>query len=89
MQSDAEKSQTSSPFPQAEVIDFGNIAISFSGGGYRAAAFHLGSLDILHRLGLLDKVTMLSTVSGNSYGGKVCTLTQQERSKDRSKYILQ
>lgn len=29
------------------------IALSLSGGGYGAAAFHLGTLDLLERVGLL------------------------------------
>jgi len=49
--------------------DFGNIGISFSGGGHRAAAFHLGSLDLLQQVGLLPSVTMLSTVSGGTITG--------------------
>jgi predicted acylesterase/phospholipase RssA len=48
---------------------FGNIALSLSGGGYRAAAFHLGALDVLHRLDLLKDVSTLSTVSGGTFTG--------------------
>jgi predicted acylesterase/phospholipase RssA len=48
---------------------FGDIALSFSGGGYRAAAYHLGVLDLLDELGLLKNVTMLSTVSGGTITG--------------------
>lgn len=48
---------------------FGQIALSLSGGGYRAAAFHLGTLDMLNELELLDDVTVLSTVSGGSITG--------------------
>ncbi len=59
-----------SAVPQvAQSLDFGNIALSLSGGGYRAAAFHLGTLDILHRVGLLEQTTMLSTVSGGTITG--------------------
>jgi predicted acylesterase/phospholipase RssA len=47
----------------------GQIALSLSGGGYRAAAFHLGTLDMLNELGLLQDVTVLSTVSGGSIAG--------------------
>ncbi len=42
---------------------FGAIALSLSGGGYRAAGFHLGVLDLLNRLDLLKDVSALSTVS--------------------------
>lgn len=42
------------------------LALSLSGGGYRAAAFHLGVLTFLHRIGLLDNVRAISTASGGS-----------------------
>jgi predicted acylesterase/phospholipase RssA len=50
------------------------IALTFSGGGFRAAAFALGSLSLLKciRFGgntLLDQVTVLSTVSGGTITG--------------------
>ncbi|MEZ4394331.1 MAG: patatin-like phospholipase family protein [Polyangiales bacterium] len=45
------------------------VGLALSGGGYRAAAFHLGVLDALHTLGLLDAVRVLSTVSGGSIVG--------------------
>jgi NTE family protein len=40
------------------------IGLALSGGGSRAIAFHLGCLRALKRLGLLDRVAILSTVSG-------------------------
>src|SRR5215213_2148158 len=48
---------------------FDEIALALSGGGYRAAAFHLGTLDMLHRLDLLQSVHVLSTVSGGTLTG--------------------
>ena len=42
------------------------IGLALSGGGYRAAAYHIGSLRALHRLGILDKVDVISSVSGGS-----------------------
>ena len=36
------------------------IGLAFSGGGYRAAAYHIGVLRTLHRLGVLDKVDVIS-----------------------------
>jgi hypothetical protein len=47
----------------------GRIGLSLSGGGYRAAGFHLGTLDLLWRLGLLSDVAVLSTVSGGTLIG--------------------
>lgn len=58
-----------------EAGPLGPLAISFSGGGYRAAAFHLGTLRLLHRAGLLKDVVGLSTVSGGSIVGMAWTLS--------------
>jgi predicted acylesterase/phospholipase RssA len=48
---------------------FDRIALSLSGGGFRAAAYSLGTLNALYLLGLLDKVHMLSTASGGTLTG--------------------
>jgi NTE family protein len=45
------------------------IGLALSGGGSRAIAFHLGCLRALNDLGLLDKVNVLSTISGGSVIG--------------------
>jgi NTE family protein len=45
------------------------IGLALSGGGSRAIAFHLGCLRALNQLGLLDRVKVLSTVSGGSVIG--------------------
>lgn len=42
------------------------IGLTLSGGGSRAIAFHLGCLRALHDRGILDKVAVLSGVSGGS-----------------------
>lgn len=47
----------------------GRIALSLSGGGFRAAAFHLGTLRCLHRVGILANVRALSTASGGTITG--------------------
>ena len=47
------------------------IGLALSGGGYRAAAYHVGTLRALRYLGLLDKVDVISSVSG---GGNRCRL---------------
>ena len=59
------------------------IALCCSGGGYRAASFHLGSMSYLNRLQyqgkpLLENVKMLSTVSGGTITGIVYTLQRQQ-----------
>ena len=45
------------------------VTLALSGGGSRAMAFHLGCLRALHDRGLLEKVRVLSTVSGGSVVG--------------------
>lgn len=45
------------------------IGLSLSGGGYRAAAYHLGTLKKLNQLGILKEVDVLSTISGGSIIG--------------------
>lgn len=42
------------------------IGLALSGGGYRAAAYHIGTMRALHKLGILDKVDVISSVSGGS-----------------------
>ena len=58
---------------------FRNIALTFSGGGYRAACYSLGVLSYLNQVeiedkNLLDHVKGLSTVSGGTITGAIyCT----------------
>ena len=59
------------------------IALSCSGGGYRAASFHLGSMSYLNRIQfqgkpLLENVAMLSTVSGGTITGIVYALMKKD-----------
>jgi NTE family protein len=50
------------------------IGLALSGGGFRAAAFHLGVLRKLQELELLDKVDLISCVSGGSIAGAFVAL---------------
>lgn len=59
----ASPSATRNGFPKPEEP---KIGIALSGGGVRAAVFHLGVLSHLAGQGLLEKVTAISTVSGGS-----------------------
>jgi predicted acylesterase/phospholipase RssA len=43
-----------------------DIALCFSGGGYRASAYHLGTLTMLHELGMNDRIKYFSTASGGT-----------------------
>lgn len=45
------------------------IGLSLSGGGYRATIYHLGTLRKLKEMNLLDKVDVISTISGGSITG--------------------
>lgn len=47
------------------------IGLALSGGGSRAIAFHLGCLRALEEIGVMDKVAVLSTVSGGSVIGAI------------------
>jgi NTE family protein len=42
------------------------LALCLSGGGFRAALFHLGALRRLDELGVLPRITTISSVSGGS-----------------------
>lgn len=60
------------------------IGLSLSGGGYRAAGFHLGLLAYLDRVELLPHVKMISTVSGGTFTGAkyVLSLVEGQRFSD-------
>src|ERR1017187_1921091 len=51
------------PEPKAERE---GIGLCLSGGGYRAALFHLGALRRLNEFGILAKLKTISSVSGGS-----------------------
>lgn len=50
------------------------VGLALSGGGFRAATFHLGVLKRLEELGLLNRIDVLSTVSGGSMTGALYAL---------------
>lgn len=52
------------------------VGLALSGGGYRAAAFHIGALKKLNELNVLQQVDVLSTISGGSITGAVYCLHQ-------------
>ena len=53
------------------------IGLSLSGGGYRATAFHVGTLKKLRDLEKIDRVDVLSTISGGSIAG-AAYITQKD-----------
>jgi NTE family protein len=52
--------------PKSETADRKTPALALSGGGFRATLFHCGALMRLNELGLLTRVTRISSVSGGS-----------------------
>lgn len=52
------------------------IGIALSGGGYRATAFHLGTLKKLDGMGILSRLDVISTISGGSITG-ACYCSRQ------------
>jgi hypothetical protein len=55
-----------------------NIALAFSGGGFRAAGFALGTLAYLKKAGLLEKVTYMSSASGGTIATAMYALNNAE-----------
>lgn len=57
---------TENPPAESNPVESHDIALCLSGGGYRAAAFHLGVMKSLDALGYMDRVKFLSTASGGT-----------------------
>ena len=57
---------------------FERIALAVSGGGFRAAAYGLGTLNALHVLGVLENVHILSTISGGTITGAYYSLRRKK-----------
>ena len=60
-------------------LPFKNMAVSLSGGGYRATSFHLGALSYLNYRSfdgksLLQEVKIISTISGGTFTGAMYAL---------------
>jgi predicted acylesterase/phospholipase RssA len=60
-------------------LPFKNMAVSLSGGGYRATSFHLGALSYLNYRSfegnsLLHEVKIISTISGGTFTGAMYAL---------------
>jgi predicted acylesterase/phospholipase RssA len=63
----------------------GKVGLALSGGGFRAAFFHVGVLARLAELGVLPRVEVISTVSGGSIVGAAYYLVLKNRLEDTSK----
>ncbi|MFB8831611.1 patatin-like phospholipase family protein [Azotobacter sp. CWF10] len=57
------------------------IGLALSGGGFRAAAFHLGVMRELAAFGLLDKIDLFTCVSGGSIAGATVALNWSRADK--------
>ncbi|MCK5440404.1 MAG: patatin-like phospholipase family protein [Maribacter sp.] len=60
------------------MINNKKFGLSLSGGGYRATAYHIGTLRKLKELELLDKVDVISSNSGGSITGATYTLHYED-----------
>ena len=54
------------------------LGLSLSGGGYRATAFHLGTLQKLQQMNILQQVDVMSTISGGSITGAFYCLQKDD-----------
>ena len=54
------------------------VGLSLSGGGFRAAAFHLGTLRKLNQLGIIEQIDVISTISGGSIAGAYYALNKDD-----------
>ncbi|RDB07809.1 patatin-like phospholipase family protein [Runella aurantiaca] len=64
------------------------IGVALSGGGYRAAAFHIGALKKLYELNILQRIDVLSTISGGSITGAAYCLHEGSFKEFEEKMIL-
>lgn len=64
------------------------IGLALSGGGYRAAAYHIGTLRALHQLGILDKVDVISSVSGGSITAAYYALNKENYENFEKDFII-
>jgi hypothetical protein len=65
-----------------EKLDTDQIDVALSGGGIRSATFALGVLQTLAQHSLLERIAILSTVSGGGYiGSFLCRLATQIKAK--------
>ena len=60
------------------IMPFDNIGIAFSGGGFRAASFALGTLSYLHHLELDQRISFSSSASGGTITNLLYTAYRHE-----------
>lgn len=69
------------------MINNKRFGLALSGGGYRAAAFHLGVFRKLNAIHLLDKIDVISTISGGSIIGAYYILNKQNFENFENSFI--
>ena len=82
MEGGIEKSVPTSEVPEVSVRS--KLGLAMSGGGFRAAFFHIGVLAQMARLGLLRHVEVISTVSGGSIVGALYYLHVKRLMEEKS-----
>ena len=55
------------------------IGLALSGGGFRASLYHLGTIRCLEELGMMQRVEVMSTVSGGSILGAYYLVEMEKR----------
>ena len=68
----------------ARSLQRGKVGLALSGGGHRAALYHLGVLARLADVGALRDVEVISTVSGGSIVGALYYLALKQRLEQRA-----
>ena len=64
------------------------IGLALSGGGFRASIFHLGVIRRLEELGIMKKVSVISSVSGGSIIAAYYVIEMEERLRLRRDEVL-
>ena len=65
------------------------IGLALSGGGYRAAAYHIGTMRALHKLGILNEVDIISSVSGGSITAAYYVLNKHKGYEQFEKELIE
>ncbi|MEM6272638.1 MAG: patatin-like phospholipase family protein [Bacteroidota bacterium] len=63
------------------------IGLCLSGGGYRATAYHLGTLRKLREMGILHDIDVISTVSGGSITGALYAIEGEDFTQFEKKLL--
>ena len=70
--------------PEKSSSNEARIGLCLSGGGYRASFFHLGTIRYLEEAGIMEKVEVVSTVSGGSIIGAYYLVAMERKLRAQS-----